>query len=361
MKNKKWETLIRTCSIFTSIAIFTVFTTSTYAEDSVESLEGTTSNLQNELSDLNSELESLSGELDSIMKKMDNTTAEIEQVKADLAIAKGEEDAQYESMKLRIKHIYESGNTSYLEMLFSSKSIAEFLNKAEFITAVSEYDRERLEELSDAQNVVAEKEKQLQNEQSELSKLQDELNKKQADLTAKISSTSGELQKYSEKLALAKERAKAAQEALDKEVVPVEPEKPVSPAPPSSSGTDSGSSDSQTPDVNASELELFAALIECEAGSTDYNGMLAVASVVMNRVHHRYYPDTITGVIYQSGQFSPVASGKLDKVLKRGVKSSCVQVAKDAISGKNNVGDCLSFRAASTGHSGIVIGGNVFF
>lgn len=356
MKNKKWETLIRTCSIFTSIAVFTVFTTSTYAEDSVESLEGTTSNLQNELSDLNSELETLSSELDSILKKMDDTTAEIEQAKADLAIAKGEEEAQYESMKLRIKHIYESGNTSYLEMLFSSKSIAEFLNRAEFITAVSEYDRERLEELSDAQNAVAEKEKSLQNEQADLAKLQEELNKKQADLTAKIASTSGELQKYSEKLTLAKERAKAAQEALEKEVVPVEPEKPVQPAPPSS-----GSSDSQTPDVNASELELFAALIECEAGSTDYNGMLAVASVVMNRVHHRYYPDTITGVIYQSGQFSPVASGKLDKVLKRGVKSSCVQVAKDAISGKNNVGNCLSFRAASTGHSGIVIGGNVFF
>lgn len=356
MKNKKWETLIRTCSIFTSIAVFTVFTTSTYAEDSVESLEGTTSNLQNELSDLNSELETLSSELDSILKKMDDTTAEIEQAKADLAIAKGEEEAQYESMKLRIKHIYESGNTSYLEMLFSSKSIAEFLNRAEFITAVSEYDRERLEELSDAQNAVAEKEKSLQNEQADLAKLQEELNKKQADLTAKIASTSGELQKYSEKLTLAKERAKAAQEALEKEVVPVEPEKTVQPAPPSS-----GSSDSQTPDVNASELELFAALIECEAGSTDYNGMLAVASVVMNRVHHRYYPDTITGVIYQSGQFSPVASGKLDKVLKRGVKSSCVQVAKDAISGKNNVGNCLSFRAASTGHSGIVIGGNVFF
>lgn len=356
MKNKKLK-MIRTCSILTSIAVFTVFAAPTYAEDSVESLEGTTSNLQNELSDLNSELEALSDELDSIMKKMDATTKEIEQVKSDLAVAKGEEAAQYESMKLRIKHIYESGNTSYLEMLFSSASMAEFLNKAEFISAVSEYDRSRLEKLVDAQNEVAQKEKQLQKEQAELTKLQDDLNKKQADLTAKISSTSGELQKYSAKLTEAKERAKAAQEALEKQVTPVEPERP---APPPSDNHNSGSSNENS-DVSATELELFAALIECEAGSTDYDGMLAVASVVMNRVHHRYYPDTITGVIYQSGQFSPVSSGKLDKVLKRGVKSSCVQVAKDAIAGKNNVGDCLNFRAASTGHSGIVIGGNVFF
>ena len=54
MKNKKLKMLIRTCSILTSIAVFTVFATSSYAEDSVESLEGTTSNLQNELYDLNS-------------------------------------------------------------------------------------------------------------------------------------------------------------------------------------------------------------------------------------------------------------------------------------------------------------------
>ena len=75
--------------------------------------------------------------------------------------------------------------SSYVEMLFSSASMSEFLNKAEFISAVSEYDRNRLKELVDAQNAVAEKEKQLQTEQSQLTKLQDELNQKQADLTAK--------------------------------------------------------------------------------------------------------------------------------------------------------------------------------
>ena len=69
-------------------------------------------------------------------------------------------------------------------------------------------------------NAVAEKEKQLQNEQSQLTKLQDELNQKQADLTAKISSTSGELEQYSASPE-AKERAKAVQEALDKEVIPL--------------------------------------------------------------------------------------------------------------------------------------------
>ena len=108
-------------------------------------------------------------------------------------------------------------------------------------------------------------------------------------------------------------------------------------------------------------MELFAALIECEAGSTNYDGMLAVASVVVNRMNSSYYPNTLRGVIYQSGQFPPAHNGLVDAKLKRGVKDSCLQAAKDALAGKNNVGDCLSFRAASSGHAGTIIGDNVFF
>ncbi len=59
MKNQKLKMLIRTCSILTSIAVFTVFVGSAHAEDSVESLEGTTSDLQNELSSLNNDLDAL--------------------------------------------------------------------------------------------------------------------------------------------------------------------------------------------------------------------------------------------------------------------------------------------------------------
>lgn len=364
MKNTKLKMLVRACSILTSVAILITSPASALAEDSVEDLENKTSDLQNELSDLNTELDNLSAELDSIMQKMKTTTDEMEQTKLDLANAQAEEKSQYEAMKVRIKYMYENGNTSFMEILFSSSSMAEFLNRADFITTIAEYDRALLDQLIKIQDTVAEKEKALQTEQKELVSLQEELEQKEADLTAKISSASGSLEAYTAKLAEAKERAKAAQEALEKKAEPTpepEPEqKPESPKEENPSDSN-GSSNNGSSNVDASELELFAALIECEAGSTDYDGMLAVASVVMNRVNHRFYPNTITGVIYQSGQFSPVASGKVDKVLKRGVKSSCVNVAQDAIAGKNNIGDCLNFRAASSGHSGIVIGGNVFF
>ena len=83
----------------------------------------------------------------------------------------------------------------------------------------------------------------------------------------------------------------------------------------------------------------------------------------MNRKESPKYPNTITGVIYQRGQFSPTWTGKLDKVLQRGAKPLCYTVAKDALNGKRlaAVKNCYQFRASWTGHSGTVIGGNVFF
>ena len=65
----------------------------------------------------------------------------------------------------------------------------------------------------------------------------------------------------------------------------------------------------------AQEKELLAALIFCEAGNQPYEGQVAVGAVVMNRVNSGQFPDTITDVIYQSGQFTPAMTGWLDSVL----------------------------------------------
>ena len=58
---------------------------------------------------------------------------------------RGEE--QYEAMKLRIKYMYEAGNTTFLELLCSAEDMADFLNKTDFVQNVSEYDRDMLQAL----------------------------------------------------------------------------------------------------------------------------------------------------------------------------------------------------------------------
>lgn len=113
--------------------------------------------------------------------------------------------------------------------------------------------------------------------------------------------------------------------------------------------------------TSASELNILAALVQCEAGGESYEGQLAVASVVMNRVRCGAYPNTITDVIYASGQFSPANSTKMSNLALSGnIKGSCLQAAQEAINGNCNIGDALHFRRAGN-KDGIIIGNHVFW
>ena len=110
--------------------------------------------------------------------------------------------------------------------------------------------------------------------------------------------------------------------------------------------------------VMAGEQELLAALIYCEAGNQPYEGQVAVGAVVMNRVRSGSYPNTISEVIYQSGQFGPAMTGWLDSVLSSGgYTETAMQAAADALAGSNPIGDCLSF---GNGNWGIQIGDHFF-
>lgn len=91
------------------------------------------------------------------------------------------------------------------------------------------------------------------------------------------------------------------------------------------------------------ETTLLAAVVQMEAGGQGYEGMLAVASVVMNRVNSGRYPNTITEVIYQRGQFPGAHNGILNRILARGPRQDCIQVAQDALNGKNNAAGYLGF------------------
>ena len=113
--------------------------------------------------------------------------------------------------------------------------------------------------------------------------------------------------------------------------------------------------------VDTDTMLLLAALIHCEARGESYEGQVAVGAVVMNRVRSSAYPNTIQGVIYASGQFTPAMSGKVDQVLQSGkINASCIEAAKEALSGTSNVGDRTHFRR-NNGRSGLVIGNHVFY
>lgn len=362
MMNKKLKALLRTCTAFVCAVAVCSVNPVTYAADSVASLEQQTSDLQDKVNGLNEQLTDLSSEITDLAEKIEDTDASIKKAELDLAAAKLNEDLQYDAMKMRIKYMYEAGNTSMLHMLLSSQSMGEFLNNTEFVRNVTEYDRTMLDELKQIHNDVEAKEEALKEEQAELQAMKEELDSQQTALNAAISSASGELQASETALAQAREALKKQQEA---EKAKQEAEKAKQEQITSNQKPASNNNTLTVPSTPAetNDLVLLAAILQCEAGSTDNDALLAVATVIMNRVESPRYPNNIHDVIYQKGQFSPTWNGSLNRVLAKGPASLCYRVAQDALNGSRlaSVKGCYQFRAASTGHAGTVVGGNVFF
>lgn len=131
----------------------------------------------------------------------------------------------------------------------------------------------------------------------------------------------------------------------------------------SNSGANSGIQDNGNTGADtasAGDLELLSTIIYCEAGNQPYEGQLAVGSVVMNRVASSSFPNSVSGVIYQSGQFSPVTSGRFAYALGAGLGSSCRSAAQAVLSGTRTV-NCLYFMVNTGTIDGIVIGDHVFY
>ncbi len=112
--------------------------------------------------------------------------------------------------------------------------------------------------------------------------------------------------------------------------------------------------------AGADETRLLAALIYCEAGNQGYEGQLAVGAAVMNRVRSGAYPNSISGVIYASGQFTPAYNGRLARAYGNNIPDSCFTAAQESLNGGTNIGSATHFRRAGS-HEGLVIGDHVFW
>lgn len=133
-----------------------------------------------------------------------------------------------------------------------------------------------------------------------------------------------------------------------------------------------GVSYNPTMQVSDDELWLLACIIDWEAGNESYEGKLAVANVVLNRVRSGKWGSSITSVIYAPRQFSGVTDGNGNTSaafaarMEKGPRQSCIEAAMEALSGVNNVGGYTSFRALyvanySAYSSYIIIGNHCFF
>ncbi len=90
---------------------------------------------------------------------------------------------------------------------------------------------------------------------------------------------------------------------------------------------------------SSSDYELLARIISAEARGESYLGQVAVGAVVLNRVEHPSFPDTLSGVVYQKGAFSCLDDGQFYEP----IADSCYSAARDAINGLDPSGGAIYY------------------
>lgn len=97
---------------------------------------------------------------------------------------------------------------------------------------------------------------------------------------------------------------------------------------------------------NTSDIQLMARAINGEARGEPYEGQVAVGAVILNRVKDSRFPNSISGVIYQSGAFTAVSDGQINAAISE--DSTVYKAAQDAMSGWDPTGGCVYYFNPST-------------
>lgn len=332
--------------------------------DHIDDLKDTEAGLQSDLKDLNAQMTAVSEKLEELEGEIADKEEAIRITGEEIEEAKKTEAWQYDCMVKRIQYMYESGETDYLELLFSAQSFSDFLNYSDYFSAIADYDENMMAEYEATRQRIEEEEAKLLQEKADLDDLYLAAETEKSKVSGLISQTNSNIQKYGDKIATAEEEARAYEAELKKKEEDIatlkkiiEQEKALSAAAAKATWRDI----SEVTFADG-DKKLLANIIYCEAGAEPYAGKLAVGAVVINRVLSSKYPDTVVGVIYQKSQFSPVASGRYELALAVDkANADCYKAAEEAMSGVTNVGSCLYFRTPVDGLTGIAIGGHIFY
>lgn len=100
-----------------------------------------------------------------------------------------------------------------------------------------------------------------------------------------------------------------------------------------------GISIGSAPAATSANVNLLARIISAEARGEPYTGQVAVGAVILNRIQHPSFPDTLSGVIYQNGAFTAIVDGQFNQP----ISDSAYKAAKDALNGWDPTGGCIYY------------------
>lgn len=198
-----------------------------YVNELDEALMAITSSLV----DYQNQITSKQADIDAKTNEISDKATEIANAEIDLANAQKDEDEQYEAMKLRIQYMYECGDTTLLDTLFSASDLSDLLGKTEYVTSIMEYDRNKLKELAEIKEGISvmivrlnedkaeleDQKKQLEQEKADLLVLQNDLQIQQNLVNQAIDSKQAAIAQLENDQAYAEQRIKEEQARLKAE------------------------------------------------------------------------------------------------------------------------------------------------
>ena len=195
------------------------------AEENLEDVEEQIEDLENEQDEIESQIDNAQVKLSDLIDKqnalkveIDDTQASIEQTQLDLEIARAEEEAQYQAMKIRIQYMYENGtNDNIWAALIEADGITDFLNRVEYITTLHNADRELTEEYKAVVASVEEKERELMLKMDDLLVKQETFLGQQAEIESMIASLEDARGEYADALASAEALADEYRETIEEQ------------------------------------------------------------------------------------------------------------------------------------------------
>ncbi|MCR5746569.1 MAG: C40 family peptidase [Lachnospiraceae bacterium] len=190
------------------------------AKDEISNISSEKEDMEAELEDAQRQLVQLLAEVDILKSDIDRKNKEIEQAQKEYDDAKITEERQYNTMRARIRYMYENGSSSsteYIDILLHSNSLTDAINKAAYASKLYEYDRTLLLNYADAKEAVAERKKALEEDLSELEEVQTDLETREQELNDTIAEQRATVENFSSKLAAAKSEAKAYQKKIEED------------------------------------------------------------------------------------------------------------------------------------------------
>lgn len=185
------------------------------AQANISSLESKKQELESYMAELDAQYNELTNTISQLSVEAAEKEEELKKVQTELERAKKKAENQYEAMKLRIVYMYENGGSSMLETLLSSESLADFLNQADNISRISEYDRNMLKQYEATRENIQVQEEKVEEESSSINSLLSEKSAKQQEVQSLVATTGDSINSYISQISASQEEASILMAQVD--------------------------------------------------------------------------------------------------------------------------------------------------